>query len=157
MSGRIKAVVSGGLIGGALDLAFALAFATTNGVAPSRLLQIVASGAFGNAAMNMGATGSACGALFHFALSLVWAAIFGLIASRLPRASAKPWLSGPIFGAAVFFAMRLVVLPLSAYPLPVRFAMPGAFYDLLSHMFLFGLPIALAYRAFASPAASSRR
>ena len=150
MQGRLKAVLIGGLVGGALDLAFALAFAASNGVAAPRLLQIVASGAFGKAALDMGAAASACGALFHFGLSLLWAALFVWIASRCRAPGAKPWLSGPAFGIVVFFAMRLVVLPLSAYPFPVKFTMPGAFYDLLSHMFLFGLPIALANRAFAS-------
>ena len=40
--------------------------------------------------------------------------------------------------------MRLVVLPLSAFPHPVSFKPLSAGLDLLSHMFLFGLPIALA-------------
>ena len=150
MQARIRAIVMGGAIGGALDLAFALAFAASRGIAPLRLLQIIASGAFGKGAKDMGATGAAWGALFHFGLSLLWAALFVWVASRFRTLSAKPWLSGPLFGVIVFFTMRLVVLPLSAYPNPVSFAMPGAFYDLLSHMFLFGLPIALANRAFAS-------
>ena len=146
----LKAILAGGLVGGALDLVFALSFAASRGIAPGQLLRIIASGAFGKAAADMGATGAACGALFHFGLSLLWAALFAGIAGRFRAVNAKPWLSGPLFGVAVFLAMRLVVLPLSAYPMPVRFTMPGAFYDLLSHMFLFGLPIALANRAFAS-------
>lgn len=154
MQSRIKAILAGGLVGGALDLAFALAFAAANAVSASRLLQIVASGAFGKAAMDMGVAGSACGALFHFALSLAWAAIFALLASRLRWMGVRPWLSGPVFGACVFFCMRLVVLPLSAYPLPLGFGWPGSFYDLLSHMFLFGLPIALASRFFTAHARS---
>jgi hypothetical protein len=47
--------------------------------------------------------------------------------------------------------MRLVVLPLSAFPYPISFSQPGATLDLLSHMFFFGLPIALA-AAKAAPA-----
>jgi len=150
MQGWTKAIVIGGLLGGALDLAFALVSAASNGVAPPRLLQIVASGALGKSALDMGAAGAACGALFHFGLSLLWAALFAMIAGRFRAPRARPWLSGPAFGIVVFLAMRLVVLPLSAYPFPVKFTMPGALYDLLSHMFLFGLPIALANRAFAS-------
>ncbi len=57
---------------------------------------------------------------------------------------AKPALSGALFGVLVFLAMRLVVLPLSAFPHPVSFKPLSAGLDLLSHMFLFGLPIALA-------------
>ena len=40
--------------------------------------------------------------------------------------------------------MRLVVLPLSAFPHPVSFKPLSAGLDLLSHVFFFGLPIALA-------------
>jgi uncharacterized membrane protein YagU involved in acid resistance len=58
--------------------------------------------------------------------------------------AARPLLAGVLFGVLVFFAMRLVVLPLSAFPHPVSFKPLAAGLDLLSHMFLFGLPIALA-------------
>jgi hypothetical protein len=54
--------------------------------------------------------------------------------------------AGAIFGLVVFLAMRLVVLPLSAFPHPVSFKPLAAGLDLFSHMFLFGLPIALAAR-----------
>lgn len=37
-------------------------------------------------------------------------------------------------------------LRIAAFPLPMRFKLPGAALDLLSHMFLFGLPIAMAAR-----------
>lgn len=156
MRNAFKAILVGGLIGGALDLVFALSFAATKGVSASRVLHVVASGAFGKAAMDMGVAGSVSGVLFHFGLSLLWAALFALVASRLRVLSAKPWVFGPLFGMVVFFTMRLVVLPLSAYPMPVGFTMPAALYDLLSHMFLFGLPIALAHRAFAARSTFSR-
>jgi hypothetical protein len=51
-------------------------------------------------------------------------------------------VAGVIFGFVVFFCMRLIVLPLSAYPRPVTFPPLGTVLDLLSHMFLFGVPIA---------------
>jgi len=147
MHAALKAVCIGGLVGGALDLAFAIGFAALNGLAPATLLQVIASGWFGSAAFDMGAASVGIGFVSHFALSLGWAALFVGSAMRL-RVAARPWLSGPVFGAVVFLGMRLVVLPLSAFPRPVNFDIPAALYDLLSHMFLFGLPIALAARAF---------
>lgn len=42
--------------------------------------------------------------------------------------------------------MRLVVLPLSAFPLPVKFRQFASVPDVLSQMFFFDLPIALAAR-----------
>ena len=139
-----RAVVVGGSIGGALDLAFALTFAAVNGVGPTKLLQTVASGLLGPAAYEGGLPAATLGLAAHFVLSLGWAAIFVAAAARAPRISARPLLAGILFGALVFFAMRLVVVPLSAFPHPVSFKPLAASLDLLSHMFLFGLPIALA-------------
>ncbi|MQP76367.1 hypothetical protein CQ393_10760 [Stenotrophomonas sp. MYb238] len=149
MRPTVKAVCIGALVGGALDLAFAIGFAASNGLAPSTLLQAIASGWFGSASFNMGAVSVAIGLVSHFALSLGWAALFVALATWF-RLTSRAWLSGPLFGAFVFLGMRLVVLPLSAFPKPMNFDMPGALYDLLSHMFLFGLPIALAARSFLS-------
>ena len=134
----------GGSIGGALDLAFALTFAAANGVGPLQLLQTVASGLLGSAAYEGGLPVAVLGFAAHFALSYGWAALFVGAAPRVPRMAARPLLAGLLFGVLVFFAMRLVVLPLSAFPHPVSFKPLAAGLDLLSHMFLFGLPIALA-------------
>jgi uncharacterized membrane protein YagU involved in acid resistance len=144
-----KAIVIGGLIGGALDLAFALSFAALYEVSPVKLLQTVASGAFGNSAFDGGQTMAFAGFAIHFVLSLLWAALFALLAGRIEPLRRHAIVSGALFGMLVFFMMRLVVLPLSAYPRPVSFNMPASLYDLLSHMFLFGVPIALAYRRYA--------
>jgi len=89
----------------------------------------------------------------HFTMSFLWAALFVTLASRLPQLVAKPAIWGPVYGVLVFLAMRLVVLPVSAFPYPVSFKLDSAGPDLLSHMFLFGLPMALA----AARALTSRR
>ena len=117
-----KAIVVGGLVGGAGDLLFAIAWAAYNGMAPQKLLQVIASGWFGNAAFDGGWNTAAIGFASHFGIAL---------------------------GVATFLAMRLVVLPLSAFPFPVKMFTLGAGLDLLSHMFLFGTPIAFARRYFA--------
>jgi hypothetical protein len=53
-------------------------------------------------------------------------------------------VAGAVFGVLVFLCMRLIVLPLSAFPRPVSFEPLASTLDLLSHMFLFGVPIAAA-------------
>ena len=143
-SSRLRAVLTGGTIAGTLDILFALTFAAANGVAPVRLLQTVASGLLGEAAYSGGVPVAALGLTGHFGMSYLWAALFVLVALRLPKLTLRPILAGAIFGFFVFFAMRLVVLPLSAFPHPVTFKPLSASLDLLSHMFLFGVPIALA-------------
>jgi uncharacterized membrane protein YagU involved in acid resistance len=140
------AVLVGGSIAGTLDILFAISFAAYNGVPPAGLLQTVASGLLGNAAFSGGIPIAALGLLLHFLMSYLWAGIFVVAARRLPSLVRQPMLSGILFGAAVFLTMRLVVLPLSAFPYPVTFKPLATVLDLLSHTFLFGVPIALAAR-----------
>lgn len=140
----IWALLVGGTIGGALDILFAISWAGYNGMTPAHLLQVVASGALGNDAFTGGASTATLGLAFHFALSYLWAAVFLVSAWRVPALLNRPVASGIVFGVVVFFTMRLVVLPLSAFPFPVTFKPLGASLDLLSHMFLFGVPIAVS-------------
>jgi uncharacterized membrane protein YagU involved in acid resistance len=142
----LSGLLVGGLIGGALDLAFALGFAASGGTPPLRLLQIIASGLFGKPALDGGVPMAVWGLAAHFGLSLGWAGVYLLLVRVRPTLAARPWISGPLFGTLVFLAMRLVVLPLSAFPFPVSFKPLGTVLDLLSHMLFFGVPIALAVR-----------
>lgn len=149
-----KAIVAGGLIGGAGDLIFALAWAATHGMAPQQLLQAIASGWFGQAAFDGGSNTAAIGFASHFGIALVVAALFSALATRIPMLLRRPFVAGIALGIATFLVMRLVVLPLSAFPFPVKLFTVSAGCDLLSHMFLFGVPIAFARRYFArTPAA----
>lgn len=145
------ALLVGGSIAGALDLLFAISFAAYNGTAPMELLQTVASGALGEAAFTGGALAAALGLLLHFLLSYAWAGVFLLAAMRVPALVRRPLVSGIVFGIVVFLMMRLVVLPLSAFPFPVKFRPLASALDLLSHMFFFGAPIAFATRRAAGP------
>lgn len=137
------AIVTGGLVGGALDLLFAVTFAAANGTAPARVFQTIASGLVGDAAFAGGASVSALGVACHFGISMAWAALFAAIAGRFRGMAHRPLIAGILFGAMVFLCMRLIVLPLSAYPHPVTFKPLATVLDLLSHMLLFGTPIAL--------------
>lgn len=142
MLSRNGAVLAGGLVGGALDIVFALLFAASQGVGPLRLLQSVASGVLGADAFAGGVRAAALGLGLHFGLSLLWAAAFFAAASRLSRLARRPLFAGAVFGVIVFVAMRVVALPLSRFPYPVTFRPLATALDLLSHMLLFGWPIA---------------
>src|SRR5262245_48798614 len=144
MSPKLRAVWVGGSIAGALDILFAISFAAYNGRTPIWLLQTVATGLLGEGAYAGGWPAAALGLAGHFAMAFGWAALFVAAASRASKLLERPVLYGLLFGALVFFTMRLVVLPLSAFPYPVSFKPLAAGLDLLSHLFFFGLPIALA-------------
>jgi len=156
-AGRLSAVLVGGSIAGALDIAFAISFAAYNGATPVRLLQTVASGLLGTAAFSGGVPTAALGLALHFAMSILWAGAFFVLARNIRLLALRPVLFGILFGAFVFISMRLVVLPLSAFPYPVRFKPLATTLDLLSHMLLFGVPIALAVRKAMSNVSQARR
>lgn len=141
-----RAILTGGALGGLLDILFAITFAGYNGLPPERLLQVVASGALGQAAFSGGATAAAFGLACHFALSFVWMALFFHAARRMPALAGKTLPAAVAYGLLVFFSMRLVVLPLSAFPRPVTFNAFAWGMDILSHIFLFALPIVWATR-----------
>jgi uncharacterized membrane protein YagU involved in acid resistance len=141
-----RAILTGGALAGLLDILFAIAFAAYNGMPPQRLLQVVASGALGQAAFSGGMPAAAFGLACHFALSFVWMALFIFAARRVPALARKPLLVAVGYGLLVFLAMRLVVLPLSAFPRPVTFNAFAWGMDLLSHILLFSLPIVWATR-----------
>lgn len=150
---KTKAIVVGGLAGGAGDLLFAIAWAAFHGMAPQKLLQVIASGWFGNAAFDGGWNTATIGFASHFGIALVVAALFSMLATRMPALLERPLVAGIALGIATFLMMRLVVLPLSAFPFPVKMFTVGAGLDLLSHMFLFGTPIAFARRYFGTRSA----
>ena len=153
MKTKAKAIVAGGLIGGAGDLLFAIAWAGINGMPPQRLLQVIASGWLGQSAFDGGWNTAAIGFASHFGIALVVAALFSALATRMPALPERPLVSGIALGVATFLVMRLVVLPLSAFPFPMKMFTVGAGLDLLSHMFLFGAPIAFARRYFGTRSA----
>lgn len=141
-----RAILIGGSIAGALDILFAISFAYYNGVPPVRLLQTVASGVLGNASYSGGWAAAALGLGCHFLITYLCAGFYVLTSRRMAALTRHAFLAGALFGIVVFLVMRLVVLPLSAFPHPVTFEPLATVLDSMSHMFFFGVPIALAAR-----------
>lgn len=138
------AIVVGGSIAGALDILYAITYWSFNGLTAERVLQSVASGLLGRQAYTGGLAFAALGLALHFAMSYAYATAFLLASRRLPLLVRRPVVSGIVYGVGIFFFMRHVVLPLSAFPHPIVFRPLGSSLDLMSHMFFFGVPIALA-------------
>jgi hypothetical protein len=138
------AILAGGTVAAVLDLAFAMSFAAFHGLPPPDLLRLIASGLLGKPALAGGASSAALGLALHFLMSYLWAALFMRAAVHVRVLTARPVIAGCMFGIVVFLCMRLVVKPLSAFPFPVNWAPLASGLDLLSHMLLFGVPIALA-------------
>lgn len=142
----LQATLIGGAVGGLGDILFAIAFAAYNGTAPMKLLQTVASGALGQSAFDGGMSTALLGLALHFLLSFGWAALLVVAARNIPGLLKQPVLAAIGYGVLVFLVMRLVVLPLSAFPFPVRFRPLSTVLDGLSHIVLFALPMVWAAR-----------
>jgi hypothetical protein len=134
-------IILSGALAGALDIAFAFVFYGLAGASPVHILQVIASGVLGRGSFQLGGTSAALGAFFHFFIAIAAAAVYYIVSRRLSLLTRRPFLSGAIFGVAMYVAMHFVVLPLSRIgfhwvPLP---ALVG---ELCSHVFLFGMVIA---------------
>ena len=137
-----RAIVWGGLLAGTGDFVFALSYYGMK----LRVFQTVAAGLIGKEAAFAGGPATfALGVALHYAIALIWAALFCIAALRLPAVLRNATAAGLAYGFVVYFGMNNVVLPLSALHTPFwpQRIDAGA---IAAHCFLFGLPIALAAR-----------
>lgn len=152
-SPALRAILIGGLLAGVGDITQAfVVFGIRNGITPVRVLQSVAVGLFGRAAVNGGAKMAIAGLLLHFSIATIWAAAY-VGASRWVRLlRERTVLCGPLYGVIVFLFMYQVVLPLSRVardPRSSLFTVPLVITGWFGHPLLVGLPIAWATRRFA--------
>ena len=143
VAGRI---VLGGAVAATCDIAYALLFFGWKGVPAERILQSVASGLLGNAAFKGGAATAALGLALHYAILMVAAALFWLVARRWRWLRDEPITTGLLYGLAIFAFMNFLVLPLSAYPFAMTYPLLRTATGLLVHMVGVGLPISLITR-----------
>src|SRR4051812_37422660 len=147
-SRALKAILAGGLIGGAFDITFACVVWAFRGVSPIRVGQSVASGLLGReAAIAGGVPTGLLGFVLHFAMALIMAAIYYAAATRIPLLVKRAAWCGPIYGLGLYLTMNYVVLPLSVIGQhggtgPLSLVIP----EILVHMFLVGLTMALFTR-----------
>ncbi len=139
-----RALVTGTLIVGVLDILDAFIFFGLRGARPVGILQSIASGVLGRAAYQGGMRTALIGLLLHFVIACGVVVTY-LVATRLlPTLNRHPWAYGMLYGLAVYAVMNLVVIPLSAAvlgsgPTPAVVRANGV----LIHMFGVGLPAAL--------------
>ncbi|HEY8559773.1 MAG TPA: hypothetical protein VIL74_05175 [Pyrinomonadaceae bacterium] len=147
-SDGLKAIIAGGSIAGALDIAAA---AINAGLRTGRgiiyTFQSVAGGLYGAETFNGGYRTAALGLAIHFFIALTAAALYYAASRKLRFMIRLPVLSGVLYGVAVWLWMYLVVLPLSAWKLST-YSFSSVAIGILIHIFCVGLPIALIVRRF---------
>lgn len=143
----VQWLIVGWLVAGTLDILYATGFSYfRSGVAPSRVLQNVASGALGPAAFQGGTATAAAGLGFHYLNAFLATAVFFGVASLLPSLIRIPLLVGALYGIGVYIVMNYVVIPLSRIGTPRTPATIVWVTGVLVHMFFVGWPIALSAR-----------
>jgi len=153
-----SAILWGGLAAGVLDIAAVFAFWLVKGVGPLTILQSIATSVLGREAFELGMFAVLVGVCLHFAVSYVFAAAYVAASSRMHVLRSRPVMSGVAYGVVAYLIMTFVVVPLSradfgTWPPPlVNLAA-----SLFIHLFLFGLPIALAASRIAGPEAAAAR
>jgi hypothetical protein len=139
-------VLAGGLVAGALDMAYACAFwALKAGVPARRILQSVAAGLLGRSSFEGGAATAALGLTLHLLIATSMSATYYLVARLWAFLRRRPVLCGAGYGLLLYGIMNYVVVPLSA-------AGPGSkdplwiALSIAVHVLLIGIPIALLTR-----------
>jgi hypothetical protein len=141
-------IVVGGLVAGVLDLDYAFLWSGLRGTSPQRLLQSVSSGLLGSSAFEGGVPSALLGLVCHFLVAFGATTVYFLAARRIAFLTEHPIAAGTIFGILVYLFMNFVVIPLSAFPIALKFPPLVLLRGFASHAFLVGIPIALAIRNF---------
>ena len=144
----LLAIFWGGLMCGVFDISQAfLAWGIQNGVKPTVILHSVASGVLGQKAFQGGVATAVLGAFLHFVIAFGAATVYCVASRWIPFMTTHAVISGLLYGEMVFWFMRLVVVPLSAAH-QGKFTMATLITGPIGHMFLVGLPIALATKKY---------
>ncbi|HEV2978037.1 MAG TPA: hypothetical protein VG425_10655 [Casimicrobiaceae bacterium] len=134
----LNAILLGGLIAGTLDIGAA---ALINSVSPFRILQFIAGGLLGKAALEGGAAVELLGLVLQWAMSLLIAAVY-VASCRWQPPLQRRWIAGGVaYGVIIFFVMNYVVVPASAWARWPNFTVERFAENMLA-MLLFGLIVA---------------
>ena len=141
---RLRGVLVGGAIAGILDITYAITWSHFRGRSAMWVLQSVASGLLGETAFHGGVPLALLGLFCHFIVAFGAATVYYVAATKLAILRDRPILSGAIFGIFVYLFMNFVVIPLSAFPIALKFPPAVLARGFVSHAVLIGIPIAMA-------------
>jgi uncharacterized membrane protein YagU involved in acid resistance len=142
------AIFWGGLLAGIFDITQAfVGFGLQSGVKPAMILRHIASGLLGPSAYRGGTAIAVLGGILHFVIAFGAAIVYYFASRSITFMTTHAVISGLLYGEMVFLFMHFVVVPLSRAP-KSTFTMATLITGPIGHMFLVGLPIALATRKF---------
>jgi uncharacterized membrane protein YagU involved in acid resistance len=144
-----SAIFWGGLVSGVLDLLYATTFVVLQGNPAIVLPQAIATGLLGVKSFQGGLPTAILGVALEFLITFVATAVYYLASRKLTFLIRRAVLWGVLYGIAIYFFMNFIVVPLSAAP-KFDHTWASRASDFLVHMFLIGLPMALAVRRYSA-------
>jgi hypothetical protein len=139
-------IVSGGLIAGTLDIAYACIYWAIEASVPAqRIFQSVAAGLLGEASFQGGAATAALGLALHYFIATSMSLAYYLVAVRRPALVRRPVAYGVAYGLLLYVIMNYIVMPLSAAGAGSKDRLWIAL-TVAVHALLVGVPIALCAR-----------
>jgi len=142
----LRAIAYGGVLVGLFDFTFATLRAWSAGRPWYLPWQGVASALLGRDSFSAGAPAIVLGLVCHFVVAFSIVAVYVLASRRLALLTRAAWPFGMLYGAAAFFVMNWVVIPLTRIGHVPVFTRSALAQSLVVHVFLVGLPAALVAR-----------
>ena len=142
----LTAIFVGGLLAGTIDIGAAALINLAN---PIRILDFIAGGLLGKAALAGGALVALLGLVLQWIMSLIIAAIYVISSRRLPMLRRRWIVCGLAYGVVIFVVVNYVVVPLSAWARWPHFS-ADKFAENILAMLLFGLIIGFYARQSSS-------
>jgi hypothetical protein len=139
----IRTILTAGITAGILDSAAAsVVFYFKLGLNPAQVMRYIASAFYGPEAFTGGTWMVIVGALLHFFIAIIIAAVYFYLYPAISQLRERPVISGLLFGVAIWLLMNLVVIPFSKIQ-PAPFEMSAVVISVSWHAILVGLPVSL--------------
>ena len=142
----LRAIVTAGLVVGALDISSAFVIWWQRGVAVQRGLQGIAAGLLGAKSYEGGLATAGLGLAIHFFIAFVVVTIFYLASRKISALTKQPFVAGVFYGIGVYMVMYWIVLP-TAFS-TFRHRLSNELIELAIHICLIGLPTAFMVRRY---------
>jgi hypothetical protein len=140
--GLAKPIIVATAVAGTLDLLSAFVFSGMVGTGPVTVLQFVASGPFGDIALQS-STFAMPGAFVHYAIMACMVAAYMILAPKVPALFTRPIVAGILYGLLLWGIMYWIVRPMRWPAMPLPHTLKGIAQQLFSHIVCVGIPIAL--------------
>jgi len=151
--GLVRSIIITTAISGMLDLVGAvMSYMMIRRTFPVKILEYIAGGVHGGEALDGSLLMNVQGCLFHFIITGSWTVFFYLLYPHINFLHRSVWLNALIYGIFIWAVMNLLILPLSAWKVPVSpINVKEAAKAAIILILCVGLPIAWRTKTFYKP------